>query len=239
MKPAKSGKPSKKSESGFNWAKVVIVMVCILFAGIMIVTALGTSWLVTMKPAANGDIAYIDLTMKDQFERPVFTTNQRIYNATLTQGTFIAIAAPFGAPVNITTQNLIDPMAVFMPGSGQVSFAFLGPEYNQVTAGLVGMKEGETKTIYFVDEPQYRRNMTPEEFTQMGGNFSEAKKGDQMVLGFTTSPMISADPNTTPQYAMRIVPIIAKSGDNLTMDYGYSSADITVLRLSRGGSGSS
>jgi hypothetical protein len=239
MKPAKSGKPSKKSESGFNWAKIVIVMVCILFAGIMIMSTLGTNWLVTMKPAANGDVAYIDLTMKDQFDRPVFTTNQRIYNATLTQGSFIAIAAPFGAPVNITTQNLIDPMTVFMPGSGQVSFAFLGPEYNQITAGLVGMKEGETKTIYFVDEPQYRRNMTPEEFAQMGGNFSEAKKGDQMVLGFTTSPMISADSNTTPQYAMRIVPIIEKSGDNLMMDYGYSSADITVLRLSRGGSGSS
>jgi len=53
-----------------------------------------------------------------------------------------------------------------------------------------------------------------------------------MVLGFTTSPMISADPNTTPQYAMRIVPITDKTGDNITMDYGYSSADVTVLRLS-------
>lgn len=238
MKPAKSGKPSKKSESGFNWAKVVIVLVCILFAGIMILSTLGTGWLVNMKPATNGDVAYIDLTMKDQFERPVFTTNQRIYNATLTQGSIIVIAAPFGAPVNITTPELIDPMTVFMPGSGQVSFAFLGPEYNQITAGLVGMKEGETRTIHFIDEPQYRRNVTPEEFGQMGGNFSEAKKGDQMVLGFTTSPMISADPNTTPQYAMRIVPIVEKTGDNITMDYGYSSADVTVIRLSRG-SGSS
>jgi hypothetical protein len=129
-----------------------------------------------MKPAGNGDVAYIDLTMKDQFERPVFTTNQRIYNATLTQGSIIVIAAPFGAPVNITTPELIDPMTVFMPGSGQVSFAFLGPEYNQITAGLVGMKEVETKTIDFIDEPQYRRNVTPEEFGQMGGNFSGEKE---------------------------------------------------------------
>ncbi len=238
MKPAKSGKPPKKSESGFNWAKIVIVMVCILFAGIMILSTLGTGWLVNMKPAGNGDVAYIDLTLKDQFERPVFTTNQRIYNSTLTQGSIIVIAAPFGTPVNITTPELIDPMTVFMPGSGQVSFAFLGPEYNQIAMGLVGMKQGETKTIHFIDEPQYRRNVTPEEFEQMGGNFSEARKGDQMVLGFTTSPMISADPNTTPQYAMRIVPIMEKTGDNITMDYGYSSADVTVLRLSRG-SGSS
>lgn len=238
MKPAKSGKPPKKSESGFNWAKVVIVLACVLFAGVMIMSTLGTGWLVNMKPAGNGDVAYVDLTLKDDFGRPVFTTNQKIYNTTLSKGSMVVLASPFGMPVNVTTEEIIDPVTVFMPGSGQVSFAFLGPEYNQIAAGLVGMKEGETKTIQFVDDLQYRRTMSPEEFAQMGGNFSTAVKGEQLVLGFTTSPSVSIDPNETVEYAVRTVPLVDITGENITMDYGYSSADVTVLRLSRGGSGS-
>jgi hypothetical protein len=236
MKSAKSGKPAKKTGSGVNWAKIVIVMVCILFAGIMIMSTLGTSWLVAIKPLQNGDVAYIDLTLKDAYDRPVFTTNQRIYNATLQQGNLVLLAAPMSVPVNITTENLIDPVNAFLPGTGAVSFAFLGPEYNQIALGMAGMKEGETKTIPFIQNPEFQRSMTPEEFSQMGGNFSEAKPGDQLILGFTTSPMISAEENTTPQYALRTVPIIDKTADNITVDYGYTGADVTIKTIARSGS---
>jgi hypothetical protein len=238
MKSGKSGKPAKKSGSGFPLVKVLIVIGCVAFAAIMIMTSLGTSWLVSMKPAKSGDVAYVDLTLKDEFGRPVFTTNQRIYNATLDSGTLVLLASPMSVPVNITTEELISPVAAFLPGTGQISFAFLGPEYNQIAQGLVGMKEGETKTIAFTNESGYTRVMTPEEFSQMGGNFTEMIRGDQMVLGFTTSPMISADPNETPQYALRTVPITGKTSDNITMDYGYSSADIKILKLSGSGTGS-
>jgi hypothetical protein len=232
MKSGKSGKPTKKSGSGFNWAKVVIVIACVAFAGIMIMTSLGTGWLTSMKPIQNGDVAYVDLTLKDEFGRPVFTTNQRIYDATLEQGTLVLLAAPMTVPVNITSENLIDPVTAYLPGTGQVSFAFLGPEYNQIAQGLIGMKKGETRTIAFIDEPEFQRNMTPEEFSEMGGNFTEAMKGDQLILGFTTSPMISAEANTTPQYALRTVPIIDKTNDNITVNYGYSSADVTIRDIS-------
>jgi hypothetical protein len=232
MKSGKSGKPTKKSGSGFPWTKVVIVIACVAFAGIMIMSSLGTGWLVTMKPAKNGDLVNVDLTLKDEFGRPVFTTDQRIYNATLQQGTLVLLAAPMNMRVNITSGELIVPEVAFLPGTGQVSFAFLGPEYDQIAQGLVGMKEGEARTITFVEDPAFQRSITPEEFSQMGGNFTEATRGEQLVLGFTTSPMIAAENNTTPQYALRIVPIIDKTSDNITVNYGYSSADINILKLS-------
>jgi hypothetical protein len=232
MKSGKSGKTTKKSGPGLNWAKVVIVMVCVAFAGIMIITSLGSSWLVSMKPARSGDVAYVDVTMKDALGRPVFTTNQRIYNATLQQGTVIWLAGPMRIPVNSTTSNLIDPIPAFLPGQGQMSFAFLGPEYNQISQELIGMKQGESRTITFVPEPSFQQNMSPEQFAGIGGNFTEAIEGDQLILGFTTAPMIAADSNTTPQYALRTVPIMEKSADTIRVDYGYSSADITILQLS-------
>jgi hypothetical protein len=233
MKSGKSGKTTKKSGSGFNWAKIVIVMVCVAFAGIMIVTSLGSSWLVAMKPAQSGDVAYVDITMKDELGRTVFTTNQGIFNATLQKGTVVWLAAPMGIPVNGTSSNLIDPVPGFLPGQGQMSFAFFGPEYNQIAQGLVGMREGETRTITFVKEPTFQQDLNPEQFSEIGGNFTEAMKGDQLILGFTTSPMIGSGDNTSPQYALRTVPIIEKTNDTIAVYYGYSSADVTILRLTR------
>jgi hypothetical protein len=235
MKSGKSKKPVKKTSQGFNWAKIVIVLACVVFAGVMIMSTLGTSWLVTLKPLKNGDVAYIDVTLKDAFNRPVFTTDQRTYNSTLQQGGLVLLAAPMTIPVNITTENLIDPVNAFLPGTGQTSFAFLGPEYNQIAQGIVGMKEGETKTIPFIQNPAFQRSMTPDEFSQIGGNFTTAKTGDQLILGFTTSPMISAENNTSAQYALRTVPITGKTDDNLTVNYGYSSAVVYIRSSSSSG----
>jgi hypothetical protein len=232
MKSGKSGKPAKKASKSVNWAKIVIVLVCILFAGIMIMSTLGTNWLVTTKPLGNGDVAAIDVTLKDAYNRPVFTTDQRLYNATIQNGGLVMLAAPMNIPVNITTENLIDPVNAFLPGTGATSFAFLGPEYNDIAEGIVGMKQGEKKTISFTQNPAFQRSLTPAEFAQIGGNFTMSKIGDQLILGFTTSPMIAAENNTSSQYALRTVPITGKTDDNLTINYGYTSADIYIRAVS-------
>jgi hypothetical protein len=230
MKSDKKGKNTKKDTWVKSWGKAFIVMAGILFVGVMIITSMGSSWLVTMNPARSGDVAYVDVSLKDELGRTVFTTNQRIYNATLEKGTVAWIAAPMVIPVNGTTTDLVKPVPAYLPITGEVSFAFLGPEYNQIAAGLAGMKEGETRRITFVKDPSFQREMTEEEYNQMGGNFTTAKDGDLSIFGFTTSPMISAD-NTTPQYALRTVTLKDKTDTNITVNYGYSGADITILRL--------
>ncbi len=222
----------KKSGGGVNWTKVAMVILGVGFVVVMIVTSLGTGWLVGMKPAQSGDIAYCDVTLKDIQGRTVFTTNERIFNASLEQGNPVWIANPMAIPVNSSTENLIEPVTAYLPGTGQASFAFLGPEYNQIAAGLAGMKERETKRIPFEQNPGFQREMTEEEFAGIGGNFTEAQVGDQLIFGFTTTPMISAEDNTTPGYALRTVTITSKSDGNITVAYGYSAADVTILQIS-------
>jgi hypothetical protein len=203
------------------------------FVVVMIVSSLGTGWLVGMKPAQSGDVAYCDVTLKDDQGRTVFTTNERIFNASLEQGNPAWLAASMAIAVNITTENLVEPITAYFPGGGQSSFAFLGPEYNQIAEGLVGMKNGETRRIPFEQDTGFQREMTEEEFAGIGGNFTQARVGDQLIFGFTTAPMIGAEDNTTPGYALRTVTVSNKTGETITVVYGYSSADVTLLQLSR------
>jgi hypothetical protein len=234
MKSDKKGKNNKKSTWVQSWGKAFLVMAGILFVGVMIITSMGTSWLVAMNPARGGDIAYVDVTLKDELGRTVFTTNQRNYNATLEKGTaaWVWFASPMVIPVNVTTTEMVKPVPAYLRVTGQDSFAFLGPEYNQIASGLVGMKEGETRRITFVPEPSFQREMTEQEFTQIGGNFTTTEEGDFSIFGFTTGPMINTS-NTTPQYALRTVTLKDKTDNNITVNYGYSGADITILRLTR------
>ena len=236
MTSSKKGKNTtgtRKSGGGFNWTRAAMVILGVGFVVVMIVTSLGTGWLVGMKPAQSGDVAYCDVTLKDTQGRTVFTTNQRIFNATLEQGNLAWLAAPMAIPVNVTTENLVEPIPAYFPGGGETSFAFFGPEYNEIATGLTGMKDGESRRILFEQNTGFQREMTEEEFAGIGGNFTEARVGDQLIFGFTTSPMISPDDNTTPGYALRTVTVSNKTAETVTVVYGYSGADVTILQLSR------
>jgi hypothetical protein len=150
MKPDKKEKPAaKKSSWTQSWAKIFLVMACILFVGVMIITSLGTSWLVTMKPAKTGDTAVIDLTIRDEEGRPVLTTNQRIFNASFEKRELVWYTNPLTMTVNSTTTDMINPVSVYRYDYGGASFGLFGTELNEITASLVGMKQGETRKSCF------------------------------------------------------------------------------------------
>jgi len=235
MKPDKKEKPAaKKSSWTKSWAKIFLVMACILFVGVMIITSLGTNWLVTMKPAKNGDTVVIDLTIRDEEGQPVLTTNQRIFNASFEKRELVWYTNPLTITVNSTTNDMINPVSVYRYDYGGASFGLFGTELNQISASLVGMKQGETQKIVLPNSEQFEREMSPEQFAQIGGNFSTAMPGDQLLLAFTTTPMINVEENSTPQYAFRTSLITGKTADNITVNYGYPTADISIIRLNSG-----
>ena len=235
MKSDKKGKPApKKGGWTKSWAKIFLVMACILFAGVMIITSMGSNWLVTMKPAKTGDTAVIDLTIRDAEGRPVLTTNERIYNASFQKGEMVWLTGPLTMIVNSTTTEMITPIPVYRYDYGEASFGLFGMELSQISASLVGMKQGGTQKIVFPVSNQFQREMTPEQFAGMGGNSSTSMPGDQLLLAFTTTPMINVDDNSTPQYALRTSLITGKNAGNVTVNYGYPSADISIVRLNSG-----
>jgi hypothetical protein len=235
MKSDKKGKPAAKKDGWTkSWAKIFLVMACILFAGVMIITSLGSNWLVTMKPAKTGDTAVVDVTIRDADGRPVLTTNERIYETSFQKGDIVWLTGPLTLTVNSTTTEMISPIPVYRHDYGEASFGLFGPELNQITASLAGMKQGGTRKIVFTDNDHFQREMNPEQFAQIGGNYSTAMPGDQLLLAFTTTPMINVDDNSTVQYAFRTSLITGKTGGNVTVSYGYPSADISIVRLNSG-----
>ena len=82
MKPDKKGKPAKKNGGWTtSWAKIFLIMGCILFVGVFVMSyfmPVITDLIAPVKAQA-GDTAVVDITLKDELGRPVFTTNERIY----------------------------------------------------------------------------------------------------------------------------------------------------------------
>ena len=234
MKSDKKGKTvGKKGDSTKSWAKMFLVLGCILFVGVMIITSLGTNWLVTMNPAKTGDTAIIDLTIRDSQGRPVLTTNARIFNTSYENGEVVWYTNPLTMAVNSTSTEMISPLPVYRYDYGEASFALFGDELSQISSALEGMKQGGSEKIVFENTDQLQRDMTPEQFAQMGGNITTAVPGDQLLLAFTTNPMLNMDDNSTPEYAIRTSVIAGKTGENVTVNYGYPSADISIVRLNR------
>lgn len=233
MKPEKKGKPAKKNGGWTtSWAKLFLVMGCILFVGVMIITSMGTNWLVTMKPAQSGDTVIVDITLKDALGRPVFTTNERIYTQAVGKNQTVWLAQYLTFTVNRTTNNLVEPVPATLSGQETQYFALLGPETNQITENLVGMKEKSTKQIQFDQNLMFQNVTSREGFESIGGDFSSVKENQQMIFGLTI-PSMTGDENSTPQYALRTVTLKNKTNESVTIDYGYKTADITILKLTR------
>jgi hypothetical protein len=164
----------------------------------------------------------------------VLTTNQRIFNASFEKRELVWYTNPLTMTVNSTTTDMINPVSVYRYDYGGASFGLFGTELNQISASLEGMKQGETQKIVLPHSEQFEREMNPEEFAQIGGNFSTAMTGDQLLLAFTTTPMINLEDNSTPQYAFRTSLITGKTSGNVTVNYGYPTADISIVRLHSG-----
>ena len=236
MKPEKKGKPAKKNGGWTtSWAKIFLIMGCILFVGVFVMSyfmPVITDLIAPVKAEA-GDTAVVDITLKDALGRPVFTTNERIYTQAGEKNQTVWLAQYLTVTVNRTTNNPVETVPATLSGKETDYFAFLGPEMNQITNSLVGMKETSPKQIQFVQNPQFQTVTNREGFESIGGNFSSVKENQQMIFGLTIPSVNGDDINSTPQYALRTVTLKNKTNESVTIDYGYTTAEITILRLTK------
>jgi hypothetical protein len=233
MKPQKKGKPAKKSN--WNWTKTLMVVGGVAFVFVMIFTSLGMGWLTSMKPAVTGDVGTIDYTIRDSQNRPVLTSNMRLYNATIEKGGIIMLTSALNIPIDSTNENKIIIIPAYIQGYSANS-GLLVYEYDTLSKDLLGMKSGELKTISFPQLDGVEMQMTAEEFNQLfnqtGYNFNTFKQNDQILLPMVDQPNINLDDSETPDtYFLRVGYIKEKTNDTLTIDYAYSTAEINLIRL--------
>jgi hypothetical protein len=227
-------KKEKKTEI-FPWKKVFVIAVGVLFVAMMVLSAMGMSWLQSFRTVMANDSVTIDFTLRDATGQPVLTTDQNLYQTALARGYLVFITSPLtiragyiGNPpyTGVQAENYYVSRS-----SDQVKFGVLGQELDELDAAVLGMKTGDIKTIHFMFSDPLTLSMSKQEFTSMGGNFTNAELGDLIPIGISQAPIVEGldEFNSTPTNAvLRIATVVNKTADGIEVQHRYPSADITV-----------
>lgn len=233
MKPNNKEKSKAKTKKASTWTgtKIALVVVGVLFVIFMIVSSLGVSWLTSLKGTESGDVATVAYTIYDDQNRPIVTTNQKLYNDTLSKGGTVFYTNPLDVQVNVTTMTNITRIPVQYQ-QYQTYFGLFRDEMNQMARGISGMKLNEQKRISLVmpNDP-LETQMTTEQFAILIKPVNETHVNEQFALALSEHPMVNLE-NTTPkdQY-LRTFYVKKLSPEGLDMKYGYSTIDLQIISL--------
>jgi hypothetical protein len=233
MKPKNKEKSKEKTKNASTWTatKIVLVIACVLFAVFMIVSSLGVSWLTSLKGTESGDVATVAYTIYDDQNRPLVTTNSKLYNDTLNNGGTIFYSNPLLVPVNVNTTTNVTRIPVVYQ-QYQTFYGLFRDEMNMIATGLSGMKLNEHKRISLVmPKDPLETQVSAEQFSLLVKPVNQTYVNEQIVLALTDNPQINLD-NTTPvnQY-MRTFYVKSISPEGLDMKYGLSTIDVQIISL--------
>jgi hypothetical protein len=227
-------KKEKKDES-FPWKKVFVIAVGVLFVAMMILSAMGMSWLQSFRTVRANDTVTIDYTLRDASGQPILTTDSALYQAAILQGTLSFLTPPITVHAGITGSPAytgVEAENYFVRQAGEeVRFGLLGQELDELNIGVLGMKAGEKKTVRFMFSDPLIIPLKDYEFAAMGGNFSTAAVGDLVPMGISVNPIVTGPDEfqSTPENSvLRIAVIVNKTPDSLEVQHRYPSAEITV-----------
>jgi hypothetical protein len=226
----------KKDER--NWSKIGIIVLgvgfALLFVGSYVLSILTGSVFVPAVKA--GDSVTIDLTIRDYLGRPVLTTDQQLYSGTINNGNLVFFMQKMTIPANSTFNQTFVGINAYLPSSagGWVTFGMLGPELQLISSELIGMHAGETKTIDLSSLYTSSSVLSRENFEQLGGNYTQAGVGQMYPWEFADQPSVDLDPSNPSARYYRVVEIIDKAEENITLSYLYSSAEISIVSTNRG-----
>lgn len=221
-------KPNKER----NWSKIFAIVFGIIFAfmfvGTYLLTILGsTVFAPAIKP---GDSVIIDLTIRDRMGRPILTTDQGEYRGALNAGYQVFFTQPLQIKANGTYNEIIIGVDAYLPPQW-TKFGMLLDEMELITAGVVGMKKGEKKTIDLSSIAVLPQSFSAEDFEASGGNFTAAKVGDQIVIGLRPAQSDGEVSSEAVSYRYRVMEIVDKDDEHVILSNSYTSADITIRQI--------
>ena len=232
-------KEKEKKKERFPWQKILIIAFAVVLSMMFILNYLMTAGtLLYFRGVRVNDSVTIGFTLRDANGQPVLTTDQNLYQTALARGYLVFITSPLtvragyiGNPpyTGVQAENYYVSRS-----TDQVKFGLLGQELDELDAAVLGMKTGDTKTIHFTFSDPLTLSMTKQEFTSMGGNFTNAELGDLIPIGISQAPMVEGLDayNSTPTNAvLRIAIVVNKTSGGLEVEHRYPSADITVAEF--------
>ncbi len=142
------GEKKQKEKTVAQWKKIVVVIACVFFAGVMIVSGTGYGWISAFAIVKPGDVAVIDYTFYDAGGNPILTTDQTVYTQLASQGKPVLLSRQISLTSNQSLAHPLYPVAVYSSSSGWATqFALFRTEYDAMSSGIVGMKVNEQKRV--------------------------------------------------------------------------------------------
>ncbi|QSZ66753.1 hypothetical protein RJ40_04215 [Methanofollis aquaemaris] len=230
---AKSAKrsPKKKDSKERNWTQIGMVIFGVLFAFLM-VASYGIPAMSAFRSVDPGDSVLVEYTILDNDGKPVITTSQKVMENTLKQGDLAFLTNPLSLTGGANASSYVEGVPVAL-GEGQGKFALLSPEMEAMNDGVVGMHERKTKRVSISDLPIIQ-TFDAESTGKLGMNFSRIQVGDRFPIQMTIAdePTIFTDPNSSISY-LRLGTVTEKNNDNMTVNFDYAYADVTVMQITK------
>jgi len=227
------GTKKQAEKSKKLWVKVLAVVVGVVFVVLMVVSAMGSSWISSLASVKPGDTVVVDYTLKDAQGSPIMTSNQQLFTQLASKGSGIMYSKTLTLTANQTLGSGVYPVSFYTASTGWSSanqFALLPSEYNTITEGLVGMRANTQKTISLTSAKPMTQFWSADQLAANNVSLSSIQVGDHLTMGVSTGATADEAATTAPAYA-RIGEVTNKTADGITVDFSYPSIDVTVTSI--------
>ena len=212
------------------WMKWAYVGIALLIAVAMVGTYLAPMF-EKKQTAQIGNTAVIGYTIFSEDGRPLITTDQNLLKSEYEKENLVLLTYGLEMPVGgqVSDENIAPIPIAYPETNGTVGAGLLGFETNAISAVLVGMQAGETKTINFsYGETGLEMDLNEEEANEIGLNFTEAEVGEPFLREFMISSGITLENETNQTPTLRFWKVTDKTDDSLAVTCRYGSARVTL-----------
>jgi hypothetical protein len=223
----------KQKQQTKNWIKALVVIACITFVVLMVLSGMGSGWISYFSVIKPGDTVTIDFTIRDKNGQPLVTSDQQLYKQMTGSGGGVFFSKQLVLQANQSSVKAVMPIPIYTTQSGwSTSFALFAGEYDAMSEGIIGMKQNEQKSIHIPFTDSMTQVWSVAQLKSNGLNLSDVNIGDSIALGVSDIPELAR--NTTPQsYYMRIGEVTKKTVDGVTIDLGYPAIDVRIVAVNK------
>ena len=224
----------KKNEAWVKTvSKIFIVLACLLFVGLMILSGMGNQWITMFNSVKSGDTVVLDVTVYDATGNPTITSDQTVYNQVVAKGQNIFATKQ----LTVISNKTMDKSIFGVPGSsssgtGVQQLAIFSSEYNAISSGIVGMKVNEQKRIAIPSDNMMKNDFSVEQLALSKINLTDISVGDSFFMGVsdTTQQVTNA---TKPTTYLRVGDVVSKSPDGVVVDLNYPAIEVRVVSINK------
>jgi hypothetical protein len=132
---------------------------------------------------------------------------------------------------NQSPSTAIFPVQVYTEKDGWTNqFALFASEYTTISAGVVGLRTNDVKTISLTSAQPMTQFWSEKQLELNNMTLSSMQVGELIDLGVSANPNATAANSTSPTY-IRIGEITNKTSDGVNIDFSYPRVDVTVVSI--------